>query len=94
MSMSDILTEIEFGCTASVTKEEIKTHKADILAYRREKQAADLGVLIAKEKGWQMKRQGDIAISTLILYVFTPNELRDFIDAKLKKKLIELSERV
>lgn len=92
MSLSDIKTDIKFGATSTVTKTQIAESKFDILGRQRERAAEDLGREIAKVKGWQMCPEGDLAISELRLYVFAPNELRDFLDAKLKKRMLELAQ--
>jgi hypothetical protein len=94
MSMSDILTEIKFGVSFAVTTQDIALAKFDVLARQKEKFARDLGVKIMQAKGWKMRPGGELAICEQTLYVFTPNELRDYVDAKLKQKLIDFSERI
>lgn len=93
MSMSDIQTEIRFGATVAVDKEQIKQSKTNILAHRKEEVAQTLGPKIAKAKGWNMRPEGNTVICEMSLYVFTPNELRLFLDAKMKQKLIDMSQR-
>lgn len=98
MSMSDIRTEIEFHINVSVSKIEMQESKdMRVVEYKKERQAADFGVLIMKEKGWRQiepDQDGVGIIASQRLFIFTPNELRDYIDAKLKQKLIDFSERV
>lgn len=93
MSMSDIRTEIQFGCTAAVSRDEIKQSKVDPIKIKRERMGAELGVKIAQAKEWHMRPEGELAISELSLYVFTPNELHDFLEARMKEKLISMALR-
>ena len=98
MSMSDIRTEIEFHITVAVSKVEMQESKdMKVIDYKKERQAAEFGMLIMKEKGWKQvepDQDGIGIIASQRLFIFTPNELKDYIDTKLKQKLIDFSERV
>lgn len=88
MGMNDIKTEIAFGAGVCVTKQlvdEAKTH--DFVDYKKEGAARDLGMKIAEEKGWDVREDGDLIFMDMRLYVFTPMELKDYMDAKFKAKL-------
>lgn len=88
MSMEDIKTDITFGATVAVTSEELKTARVpSLLDYKQERMAQDLGMKIAEEKGWSVRHEDDLVLSELKLYVFTNNELKDYMDAKFKAKL-------
>lgn len=88
MGMRDIKTEVKFGATIATDKEQIKLAKThDFLQYQKDKMAADLGRKIAEEKGWYDHPMGDMVVSDIRLYVFTPNELTDYMDAVFKSKL-------
>lgn len=84
--------EIVFGATVAVPKEQIelaKTH--NLLDYKQDAMARDLGLKIMEEKGWLTREEGDLVISDIRLYVFTPAELMDFCHAKFKAKLQQMA---
>ena len=87
--MNDIRTEIKFGATVAVPVEEVelaKTH--DYLKWRKDRVAQELGIKIADEKGWRDEHMSSgLIIAEMRLYVFTPNELIDYMNAKFKAKL-------
>lgn len=83
--------EIVFGATVSVTREEAELSKMDIMRYKKDKMACDLGVKIMEEKGWTDYEDHGMFIADVRLYVFTPAELMDFMSAKFKKKLQEMA---
>jgi hypothetical protein len=93
MSMSDINTEIKFGATFAVDKFQVKQSKGDVIEYSKSKAARALGEEIAKAKGFKMYPEDDMVRGEILVYAFTVNELRDFIEAKLKQKLINMSQR-
>lgn len=62
MTMSDIQTEIQFGATVAVGKEQIQESKTNIIADRKEEVERDLGHKIAKAKGWKMRPEGNMVI--------------------------------
>lgn len=84
--------EIVFGATVAVPKEQIelaKTH--NLLEYKQDAMARELGEKIMEEKGWLSRQEGDIVISDVRLYVFTPAELMDYCHAKFKAKLQKMA---
>ena len=87
--MSDIKTDIRYGATVAFSKEELEHSNFEIIPYKLERQAADLGVFILNKKGWIQEEHPDMEITEYRrnLYVFTPNELRDYMDAKFKERL-------
>lgn len=89
MGIHDIKTEIKFGATIAIPTEHIKQAKThELLQYKKDSVARDLGMKIADEKGWVDEHEsGDLTIAEMRLYVFTPAELMDFMDAKFKAKL-------
>jgi hypothetical protein len=87
------MDKIEFHATVAVDRGEIAQSKGDVLMWRKDKQAMDLGKLIADTKGWKMNPAANLVICHLDLYVFTKIELWDFIDYRIKQKLIEMAGR-
>lgn len=83
--------EIVFGATVAVTKNEMQMSKHDIMYYKKDKMACDLGVKIMQEKGWSHYEDNGLFVAETRLYVFTPAELMDFMHAKFKKKLQEMA---
>jgi DNA-binding NarL/FixJ family response regulator len=84
--------EIVFSTTVAVTKMLADQHKSDdYIDYRKERAAMDLGAKIAEEKGWNVTILDDIITMDIRLYVFTPTELKDYMDAKFKAKLREMA---
>lgn len=84
--------EIVFAATVAVPKEQIeqaKTH--NLMDYKKDRMAQDLGLKIADEKGWLDREDGDMAIAEMRLYVFTPAELMDYCHAKFKAKLQQMA---
>lgn len=94
MGMQDITTEIKFGAASAVNKEQIQQSKMDIIKYKQTQAAHDLGEKICDVKGWKMRPEGDLCISEINLYVFTPLELKNYIEAKIKSHLLLMAERV
>lgn len=92
MSMSDITTEIQYGATVAIASHEVKLSKMDIIRDKKERVGAEMGVKIANAKQWGMRPEGDLAILSLSIYVFSPNELTDYMNAKFKERLIEMAE--
>jgi hypothetical protein len=86
--------KIEFHANVAIDREQIKQAKFNIINAKQDTQARELGLLIARTKGWKTHPAGDLHISELDLYVFTRNELKDYVDACIKEKLIIFSERV
>lgn len=89
--MQDIKTEVVFGATVAESKDNIDLSKGDLLQWRKDRTAQDLGMKISEEKGWYDHDEGDMVISNIRLYVFTPVELGLFMDAKFKKRLREMA---
>lgn len=88
MSTKDIKTEVMFSATVAVPNEEIaraKTH--DLMGYKKDSVARDLGIKIAHEKHWHEQDEDHMKIATMRLYVFTPVELRIYMEAEFKDKL-------
>lgn len=83
--------EIVFGATVAVSKEEAELSKMDIMRYKKDKTACDLGVKIMDEKGWTDYEDNGMVMADVRLYVFTPAELMDFMHAKFKKKLQQMA---
>lgn len=83
--------EIVFSATVAVPKEDIVLSSGDIMRWKKDKLACDLGVKIADEKGWTEYEDGAMMFADIRLYVFTPAELMDFMHAKFKKKLQEMA---
>jgi hypothetical protein len=92
MSLQDIKTEIKFGASVAVSKENIILSKGDLLERQEDRLAHELGVKICREKGWYHHDQDDMVLSDISLYVFTPNELSLYLDAKLKAQLRRTTE--
>ena len=84
--------KIEFHAVVAIDREEMKRSKVNIINYKQEAQASDLGRLIAKTKGWISHAEGSMFVSKLDLYVFTRNELQDYIDAVFKAKLQHMAD--
>jgi len=82
--------EIIFSATVAVDKEQAEQSKMKMVEYKQDKIAQELGLKIAEEKGWDEYERDNMLISELTLYVFTPQELKDFLDIKYRKKLKEL----
>lgn len=79
--MSDIKTEILFGASVAESKENIDFSKGDLLEWKEDKMARELGMKICQEKGWFRHEEDEIVISNIRLYVFTPEELRKYVKA-------------
>jgi hypothetical protein len=79
--------KIEFHAVVAIDRDEIKMSKGDVIAWRQDAKASDLGRLIAKTKGWRTAPEGPMHNSYLDLYVFTWGEHRDYMDAAFKAKL-------
>lgn len=83
--------EIVFGATVAVDKERAgKSTLVEMLKHKKERMAQDLGMKIAEEKGWEDYEEHGLLKSDIRLYVFTPQELKDFIDIKYAQKLREI----
>lgn len=80
--MSRVNGEIVFSARIAVDKEQAEHSKVEMLKYQKEKMACELGTKIAKEKGWDEREEGGNIIAEINLYVFTPQELKDFVDLK------------
>lgn len=84
--------EIVFSAAIAVPKEEVELGRNhDLMRYKKEKMACDLGVKIVNEKGWTDYEDNGMVMTDIRLYVFTPAELMDFMHAKFKKKLQEMA---
>ena len=59
----------------------------DEIEHKKAMMANQLGLQIVKEKGWEVEVVEDYTSLNIRLYVFTPQELKDFIDIKLQYKL-------
>ena len=84
-------SEIVFSATVAVDKEQAEQSNMDIVRYKKDSIARDLGMKIADEKGWIDYEENGSIRADLRLYVFTPAELRDFCDMKFKAKLLEMA---
>jgi hypothetical protein len=93
MSKPD-MKKIEFHATVGIHRDQIKSAKFNIINAEQDHRAREMGILIAQTKGWKTEPVDDMHVSRLDLYVFTPTELKDYVDACLKQKLIDFSERV
>jgi hypothetical protein len=83
--------EIIFSATVAVDKERAdQAILKEMLKYKKERIAQDLGMKIAEEKGWEDYEEDGLLKADIRLYVFTPRELKDFIDLKFQKKLMEM----
>lgn len=91
MSMSDIKTEIMFGAAVAEAKEQVDLTHGDMLDWKKGSVARDLGMRIADEKGWNDREEHGMYISDIRLYVFTPNELADYMEAKFKARLRKMA---
>lgn len=83
--------KIEFHAVVVTDREQIEQAKFNILNHRQDNQARELGLLIAQTKGWKSKPTGDTYTSHLDLYVFTRNELHDYMDSVFKEKLLHMA---
>lgn len=93
MSMSDIRTEIQFGATFAVNKWDVKQSKSDVIAWHKDRAGHALGREIIKAKGFKMYPEDDLLRGEITIYAFAVNELRDYIDAKIKQSLLEMATR-
>lgn len=84
-------SEIIFSATVAVDKQAAEQSKMDMLRYKQDSIARDLGMKIADEKGWTDFEENGMIKSEIRLYVFTPAELRDFCDVKFKARLLEMA---
>lgn len=82
--------EIVFSVSTAVDKEQAEQSKMKMVEYQQDKWARQLGMKIAEEKGWDEYETDNLLISELTLYVFTPQELKDFMDLKFKRRLKEM----
>ena len=88
--MGEIKTETQFGVEFSVDKQLVKQSKMKVVDYEKDKYAAELGMKIAEIKGWE---RTDAPFSSnyetyrMKLYVFTPEELRKYVEGVILKKL-------
>lgn len=82
--------EIVFSVTSAVDKDQAEQSKMKMVEYQQDKWAQQLGMKIAEEKGWNEYERDNMLISELRLYVFTPEELKDFVDIKFQRKLKEM----
>lgn len=78
------MNKIEFHATIGIDRKQIVDSKTNIIDLRQHQQAQELGVLIAKTKGWETLPIDDMHVSRLDLYIFTREELVDFINERLK----------
>ena len=62
----------------------------EMLNHQKERMAQDLGMKIAEEKGWDDFEEDGLLKSEIRLYVFTPQELKDFVDLKFQRRLKEI----
>lgn len=70
----------QFGVSFGVDRELIKKSKADPVKYQKQKWATELGLMISDAKGWEAEPVGDISQWRLEVYVFTPQELKLYIE--------------
>lgn len=90
MGLHDIKTEIKFGAMVAFSTVELEITEAK--KYKKDHIAANLGLKIAEAKGWiefSDPVNPEIEIAELRLYVFTPNELADYMDAKFKMRILQ-----
>lgn len=77
------MSEIRFGTSVGVSKEDLALYNhEDYLKYKLDHAAMDLGVLILNEKGWELDEGENIHHYRRNLYVFTAEELRDYVKSK------------
>jgi hypothetical protein len=86
--------QIEFHATVGIHRDQIADAKFNIINAKQDAQAQELGLLIAHTKGWKTEPMNEMHVSSLDLYVFTKMELKDYVDACIKQKLIDFSERI
>lgn len=82
--------EVIFSATVAVDKTQAEESKMKMVEYQQDKIAQELGMKIAEEKGWDEYERDNLLISEIRLYVFTPQELKDFMDLKYTHKLKEM----
>lgn len=82
--------DIIFSASVVVDRQQAEHSNVDILKYKQDKYSMDMGMQIAEAKGWEEVEDEERTISQLTLYVFTPQELKDFIDVKFQRKLREM----
>lgn len=94
MGMQDIKTDTKFSCTFAIPLEEIKYHKDDIIEWKKDRAALDLGRKISEVKDcWRMRYDWmpDMLVGEMQINIFTNNELSDFVEAKFKARLRKMS---
>jgi hypothetical protein len=83
--------EIIFSATVGIDKDQAEQAiLEEMLRHKKERLAQDLGMKIAEEKGWNDFEEHGLLKSEIRLYVFTPQELKDFMDLKYAHKLKEM----
>lgn len=82
--------EIIFSATVAVDKQLADQSNGDAVKYKKDQIARELGMKIAEEKGWTDWEDENLLMSEIRLYVFTPQELKDFMDIKYTRKLKEM----
>lgn len=97
MGMHDIRTPIEFTCQFSYRKEMLESSNIDFIQCKRDRALQDFGMLVGKYKKPWWKEDFNSSINvytqTFRMFVFSPNELTDYVEAKIKQKLQEMASR-
>lgn len=75
-------TNIKFGVALAHNLEQVQQAYIDVVGMAREDRARKLGIAILEEKGWLSETTDGILYSNQELYVFTHEELKEFIENK------------
>jgi hypothetical protein len=73
------MDDTKFTITAATPRHIADSSGGDAVGFQQNKQAYSLGMNIAKKKGWKIKERDGIIVSTLEIYVFTRDELKEFL---------------
>jgi len=86
--MGTVNSNIIFSATIELTNQIIdESMNGNYIEHKKKDMAHQLGLQIVEEKGWEVEVVEDRTLLELRLYVFTPQELKDFIDIKFQNKL-------
>jgi len=86
--MKTVNSKIIFSATIELTNQIIdESMNESYIEHKKKDMAHQLGLQIVGEKGWEVEVVEDRTLLDIRLYVFTPQELKDFIDIKLQHKL-------
>lgn len=82
-----ILSKIKYGARVSISLHDLQSFDGTILNYMKEKLAMKLGLDIIKTKGWieEDSRDFDAKEYSVNLYVFTPDEIEEFLRQERSK---------